>query len=172
LREAGYGPDRSALPDVPTEPAVSRALGGEGLLVGSLEQIRPRNWDIVTPVEAPALEGNAYEFATLPDGSLIVDESCKENLSSLADSVEEHLEPPYRAIGVRQRDRLWMVSARSIEIAKLATGGDELTLSSLDGEQTFSTDRQPSDPTLAPDDPCSLWRGTRRELRGARHATR
>jgi hypothetical protein len=152
LREAGYGTDRSALPDVPTEPAVSRALGGEGLLVGSLEQIRPRNWDIVTPVEAPALEGNAYEFATLPDGSLIVDASCDENLSSLADAVEEHLEPPYRAIAVRQTGRLWMVSARNIEIAQLATDGDELMLSSVDGDETFSIDGQPADATLAPDD--------------------
>jgi hypothetical protein len=151
LREAGYGPDGTALPDAPAEPAEARAPGGEGLLVGSLEQIRPRNWDIVTPVEAPALEGDAYEFATLPDGSLIVDESCKENLSSLADAVEEHLEPPYRAIAVRQTSRLWMVSARNIEIAQLATIGDEATLSSVDREQTFSIDGQPADATLAPD---------------------
>jgi hypothetical protein len=146
LREAGYGPDGTALPNA--DPPV--AASGEGLLVGSFEQIRPRNWDVVTPVEVPALDGNAYEFATLPDGSLIVDASCEENLSSLADAVEEHLQPPYRAIGVRQHDRLWMVSARNIEVEQLAAGGDELMLSSIDGQQTFSIDGQPADATYAP----------------------
>src|SRR4051812_4995640 len=73
LREAGYGTDGTALPNA--EPAVA---AGEGLLTGSFEPIRSRNWDITTPVEVPALEGAAHEFATLPDGSLIVDSSCEE----------------------------------------------------------------------------------------------
>jgi hypothetical protein len=159
LREAGYAPDGTSpgtvLP-VPVESTAPSPTAGsiepneEALPVGSLELFRPRNWDVVTPVEAPTLEGNAYEFATVPDGSLIVDPSCEEELSPLADAVENHLRPPYRAIGVRQQGRLWLVSARGIDVMRMAIEGDEVELSSVGGELAFWIDGEPDEATRAP----------------------
>ncbi len=76
-------------------------------------------WDVVLEAEAAGLRADAYEFAVLPDGNLIVDEGCDEELSMFADAVEETLQPPYRAVAVRKERTGWTVSARGIELRTL-----------------------------------------------------
>jgi len=70
-----------------------------------------------------------------------VDESCDESLSSLADAVEEVLEPPYRAVAVRQGMREWTVSARAIEVRRLRlTSGDSPRLICGDAANRLEVD--------------------------------
>lgn len=98
-------------------------------------------WDVLTGAEDDSLTEDSYEFATLPDGNLIVDENCDETLASLADAVEAELRPPYRAVAVRQGARVWSVSARRIQVEPLGlTDGDQLTLSSSGGQQRLEID--------------------------------
>src|SRR6267378_3361080 len=111
LREAGYDPSGKPAAPPEEEPAVSPDQGlvdapapwlvgppgpmdpRAGLTYGAAA--RPRIWDLVTPAEAPELNAQRYGFATVPDGSLIVDDDCDEDLSPLADAVESELKPPY-----------------------------------------------------------------------------
>jgi hypothetical protein len=98
-------------------------------------------WDVLTSVEDDSLTEDSYEFATLPDGDLIVDEKCDETLASLADAVEEELRPPYRAVAVRQGARVWSVSARPIQVEPLGlTEGDQLTLKCSGGQRWLEID--------------------------------
>ena len=157
LREAGYAPDGTKPEPAPPEAEPARTLGlrplfsvQEAYQVGSLDERRPRPWDVATAVEAPDLHGDAYAFATLPDGSLIVDGSTDEDLSPLADAVEEHLPPPYRAAAVRHDESAWSVSARRIQVIALPFDADELELASIGGERTFLVDAAPTEPAVAP----------------------
>ncbi len=109
---------------------------------------RPRRWDAVVSAEAPGVEGDKVEFVTLADGSVIVDDGQAEgDLTPLADALEAQVQPPYRAEGVRQRESVWAVAARRIELAEFVAAGDEIVLSEhgggrtlvVDGEQTFGT---------------------------------
>jgi len=147
LREAGYEPDGTKLPDSPppTVPA-------EPLFPALASPVQPRlgNWDAVTIAVAPGLREPGYDFATLPDGSLIVGETCDEDLSALAAAIEARLEPPYRARAIRQNDRQWLVSGRRIQVVQLAIEGDELELSSLGGQRLFSVDGSPVPSATAP----------------------
>jgi hypothetical protein len=168
LREAGYTPEGS-----PEDAAAARELGGletapeppqpeqeprlrsqsddlAALGVRSVGSPRPRAADSVTTVHVPELTGTEYAFTTLPDGTVIVDDDCDEDMSRLADAVEAHLDPPYRATGVRRDGDLWTVSARSIEVTNIAVDGDELELTSVAGERTYTVDGRPADQTLAP----------------------
>ena len=93
---------------------------------------RPEQWDVYLTVEAPSIAGDAVEFATLPEGDLIIDEEQGDaDLSPLADAVEQRLQPPYRAVGRRQDGALWAVAARRIDVRRLERDGDEFE--SLDG---------------------------------------
>ena len=82
---------------------------------------RPRRWDAVASAEAPGLAGDEVHFVTLPNGDVVVDEDePPDTLAPLADAVEQTIEPPYRAEGVRQREDVWAVAARRIAVTATA----------------------------------------------------
>ncbi len=102
---------------------------------------RPREWDVVTTVEAPYVAGDEVAFTTLPDGTLIVDEEQGEaSLGILADAIEQRLQPPYRAKGVRHSDTVWGVAANRIEVVRLEVEGDEIELTMHRGERSLTID--------------------------------
>jgi hypothetical protein len=88
---------------------------------------RPRRWDVVATAEAE-LHGGEVHFVALPDGTLLVDEDVPDGaLAPLADAVEQRVQPPYRAIGVRRGERVWAIAAVRTEIRELpGEEGDEL----------------------------------------------
>ena len=163
LREAGYSPDGTATGAVttgdprepepeaqPGPPSRSAADASDALGLRSAGNLGPSEPHVVVTTEAPELTGASYTFTTLPDGSLIVDDSCNEDLSRLADAVEEHVKPPYRAAASRHDDGLWVVFARPIEVVQLAADGDELELTSVAGERSYTVDGRSVDEGLAP----------------------
>jgi hypothetical protein len=150
LREAGLDPaellgDRRPAPLQP-QPAKS-VLGAVGVPDGS--SVGPKEWDTAVTVAAPGLEGDRVEFTTIPNGDVIVGrETGDADLSPLADAVERHVTPPYRAVGTRQDGELWAVGAKRIEVAKIPFGdGEKLALSQhgtghellVDGERSSGT---------------------------------
>jgi hypothetical protein len=134
LREAGLDSDQMlrdappAAPPQPLEPPRS-GLARAGVVDGS--SVGPKDWDATATVTAPALVGDRVEFTTLPDGDLIVGEQNGDaDLAPLADAVERHLGPPYRAVGQRQQGDLWSVGAKRIQVARIVfPEGDKLELS-------------------------------------------
>ena len=103
---------------------------------------RPRQWDVVATVEAD-LPGDAVHFVTLEDRTVVVDEDVPDGqLAPLADAVETQLDPPYRAEGTRQRDRLWAVGASKISVVAIdeQIGGDTVELAARDGVVTMLVD--------------------------------
>jgi len=179
LREAGYGPDGTKLENVPpvamaTAPSPPDAFmplfpQADGLL-GSSREPGAGHWDAVTIAAGSGLRDDAYEFATVPDGTRIVAETCDEDLSPFADAIEAQVQPPYRARAVRQANGMWLVSGRRIRVVELAAEGEELELSSLEGRRLFSVDGQPADPATAPSELAAL--GERRSVDYAVHASR
>ena len=157
LREAGLAESQRAVTtetepvqSEPPEPFPSGRPGATPFLAESYPE-RPAAWDAVTTADAPDLRGDRYEFATVPDGSVIVEETCDEDLSRLADAAERQLTPPYRALAVRQDERVWLVSARRISVVELPLDdGDELELSELGGRRIYSVDGTHLDPDTAP----------------------
>ncbi len=148
LREAGYEADGTKLPD-----AAPPRVAAEPLLPAvAASPVQPRlgEWDAVTIAVAPGLREPGYDFVTVPDGSLIVGETCDEDLAALADAIEARLQPPYRARAIRQNDRQWLVSGRRIQVVQLAIEGEELELSSLGGQRIFSVDGSPVPAASAP----------------------
>jgi hypothetical protein len=134
-------------PDVELSGAIPpgwRAYGSPG--VG-----HPPGNDVFATAAAPELTSDSRTFTTLPDGTLIVDESCEEDLSPLADAVEKHVRPPYTAFAQRREDGLFYISARPIKVARFTADGDDLELTSVDGVRTYSANGETTDPTLAPD---------------------
>ena len=163
LRKAGYSPDGTATgaattgdphepePEHESDPASRSAADvSDALGLRSAGNLGPSEPHVVVTTEAPELTGASYTFTTLPDGSLIVDDSCNEDLSRLADAVEEHVKSPYRAAASRHDDGLWVVLARPIEVARLAADGDELELTSMAGERSYTIDGRSVDAGLAP----------------------
>ena len=109
-----------APPDVFGNPAPLGEVAFHGIA-------RPRRWDVVTSAEAE-LPGTEVHFVALPDGTLLVDEDVPDGaLEPLAEAVEQSVQPPYRAVGVRRGERVWAVAAVQTEIRELAgEEGDEL----------------------------------------------
>jgi len=104
---------------------------------------RMREWDAMAIAEAPALEGEEVTFATLPDGTLIVDGD--EDCAPLADALETQLAPPYRAWALRRSEAQWAVAGRSIEVVELgAVDGDMVDLIVRDGERSLVVDGMPT----------------------------
>jgi hypothetical protein len=104
---------------------------------------RVREWDATAAVDAPDLRGDEIAFVILPDGSVVVDEEVGDApLAPLADAIEETLEPPYRARGVRQSASTWAVGARKVEVVELRPDveGETIELSSVGGERTMTVD--------------------------------
>lgn len=134
--------------DIGSGPAPSRASGlahvlaGGGFLMAPPDAFgnpsplghvafhgvaRPRRWDVVVSAETE-LPGTEVHFVALLDGTLLVDEDVPDGaLAPLADAVEESVEPPYRALGVRHGDRVWAVAAVRTQVRELpGEEGDEL----------------------------------------------
>jgi hypothetical protein len=108
---------------------------------------RPREWDAVVTAESRGLPGESVHFVALPDGSLVVDEDVPDDsLAPLADALEEYVEPPYRAEGVRRGEAVWAAAGRRIEVVELAeeVGGDELELAVHEGDRTLTVEGEPS----------------------------
>jgi hypothetical protein len=163
LREGGYSPDGTAIeasvdaesyePDLELESDPTLRRSGEvpeALGAGSASRSLLREPHVIAGAEAPDLSGEAYTFTTLPDGSMIVDDTGDEDLSRLADAVEEHLGRPYRAAAVRHGDGSWVISAWPIRVARLAAEGEELELTSVAGERTYAVDWDVVDDALVP----------------------
>jgi hypothetical protein len=149
LREAGLDPaqvlgDAANAPapfDLPQTP-LARARIPDG------SSLNPKEWDAAVTVSAPALAGDRVEFTTLPNRDLIVgEESGDADLSPLADAVERHVVPPYRAVGQRLHGDLWGVGAKKIVVAEIPfAGGDKLELSRHEsGHSELRVDGEPSD---------------------------
>ena len=143
MREAGLdmdgdGPDDAEHDDVLAAPP--RAVHD-----ASIGLPRPREFDALTVVEAPGLEGDAVEFVTLADGDLIVLEQEGEgDLSPLADAVESRLEPPYRARGVRHTDTLWSLAAIPVDVVRMEAEGGTVDVAVHAGERTATVDGEPT----------------------------
>jgi hypothetical protein len=102
---------------------------------------RPRRWDVVASAEAPGLRGDEVHFVARPNGDLVVDEDEPDNtLRTLAEAVEETIQPPYRAEAVRRDEDVWAVAARRIQVAELEAPGDEIELVVSGGERTLNVD--------------------------------
>jgi hypothetical protein len=149
LREAGLDVNQmlgEASPPPPPEPVEppKTGLAGAGVVDGSA--VGPKDWDVTCTVTAPALMGDRVQFATLPNGDLIIsEENGDADLTPLAETVERHLGPPYRAVGRRQDGNLWGVGAKRIQVAKIPfPTGEKLEFSQhvdegdlrVDGEQS------------------------------------
>jgi hypothetical protein len=86
---------------------------------------RQREWEAVATVEAE-LPGDRIDFAALPDGTLVVEVDVPDGaLAPVADAIESSLAPPYRAVAVRQDDRLWAVGANRIEVRAFPDHADD-----------------------------------------------
>ena len=105
---------------------------------------RLREWDAVGTVVLPELPGEELEFVTLPDRTVVVEEELPdEALSTLAETVEASLEPPYRARAVRREGGVWAVAAKTIDVAAVeGLEGDEVELAVQGGRRTLVVDGQ------------------------------
>jgi hypothetical protein len=145
LREAGLDrvvistPEPSSAPPVPDPaPWIDRSPRA-GLVFGSA-------WDTVTTVVAPGIEGDSVRFTVLPTGDLIVDGDEDGDLSAIADAIETHISPPYKAAATRQDGDVWGVGANRIEVSEFAyPDADRLELSERDGVGEFRIDDGPTD---------------------------
>ncbi|HEX5172518.1 MAG TPA: hypothetical protein VFV91_00050 [Gaiellaceae bacterium] len=152
LREAGLDPAQ-VLGDPPPPPVLEppkSLLAIVGVPDGS--GVSPKEWDAAVTVNAPALAGDRAEFTTIPNGDVLVDEETGDaDLSPLADAVERHVDPPYRAVAVRQGSELWAVGAKRIEVAEIPfPAGDKLELARNDGDEELRVDGEPSDEAVPP----------------------
>jgi hypothetical protein len=140
LREGGLDPAQvlgEAQPPPPPPGPTPSVLATLGVPDGS--RVPPKEWDATVAVAVPGLAGNRIEFTTLPNGDVIVDvEQGDADLSPLAEAVEKHLTPPYRARGHREDDALWGVAARRIDVRHLPKlKGDVVDLIVRNGQPDF-----------------------------------
>lgn len=153
LREAGLDPAQ-VLGDPPPPPMLEppkSLLSIVGVPDGSPPP--PKEWDAAVTVDAPGLAGDRIEFTTIPDGDVIVDrETGDADLSALADAVERHVPPPYRAVAQRQGGDLWAVGGKRIEVARIRfPRGDRLELSRNGDDEELRVDGEPSDAAIPPE---------------------
>lgn len=117
--------------------------------MGSLDVLhggRPRRWDAVATVEAPALEGDELEFTALADGTLLVDEEVPDGaLTPLAEALEQSVAAPYRARAVRSEGDVWGVAANRIDVIEVPEeiDGDTVSLALQGDERTLLIDDRP-----------------------------
>jgi hypothetical protein len=163
LREAGLDPAQSLgepvasteprrEPEPPSKPPQPLPFSTDGRrhdrwILG------PKEWDAALTVRAPALSGDRIEFTTIPNGDVIVsEESGDADLAPLADALEKHVSPPYRAVGTRQDGDLWGVGAKRIEVAQIPLPeGDELELSHSWDDSELRVDGEPSHAPVPPE---------------------
>jgi hypothetical protein len=152
LREAGIDPAQALGDSQPVQvgPAKSvlRALG-----VPDGSSPTPKEWDTTATVTGPGLVGDRVEFTTLPNGDVIVGEQTGDaDLAPLADAVERHLDPPYRAAAARQEGDLWAVGAKRIGVAQIPfPDGEKLELSRNGDAEELRVDGEASDSTVPPE---------------------
>lgn len=110
-------------------------------------------WDAAATVLAPGIEADAVNFTVLRGGDLIVEsEAGDSDLAPLADAIEQHIEPPYRAAASRQEGDLWAVGAKPIEVVEFAyPDADTLELSRRDGVEELRIDGGPTDVAPPPE---------------------
>jgi hypothetical protein len=153
LREAGLDPAQ-VLGDTPPQPAPFEPPQSIVSAVGLPHDLRlgPKEWDATATVTAPGLAGNRIEFTTIPNGDVIVtEESGDADLSPLADAVEQHVSPPYRALATRQDGDLWAVGAKRIEVAQIPfPEADKLELSKNGEDSELRVDGDSSDEPVPP----------------------
>jgi hypothetical protein len=121
--------------------------GRPGLgLAGITGVPRAREWDVVASAECPALLGDELSFATLADGTLILDGDQPEGaVAPLADAVEHRLAPPYRAEALRRSETVWAVAARHVLLRSLPSeAGEHVDASRVAGETTVLNDDVPT----------------------------
>jgi hypothetical protein len=108
---------------------------------------RAREWDAVVTADAPDLSVDEVHFVAVPSGDLIGDEKVLTgSLAPLARAVEEAIQPPYRAHGIRRNGAVWAVGALGIEVVTLPASfeGDELELVARDGQRVMHVDGMPA----------------------------
>jgi len=154
LREAGLDratdaepaqPDTEPEPPEPVDPYAGTYPADDVWGIWRRAMARPGEYDAVVSVHAPGVPGDAVEFATLPNGDVIVDtEQGDADLSPLADAVEKQLRSPYRVVARRGEDDVWSVAARGIDVLELDfAGGDEIELAAQDGRIDLRVDGKP-----------------------------
>jgi hypothetical protein len=111
---------------------------------------RSREWDAVVTAECgPA--GDTCVFVAVADRAPIHVGADAEPMNCLAKAVAGALEPPYRAVGIRQDGSSWAVGAVRIEVAELPADieGDELLLTmTQEGERALEIDGRPTAETI------------------------
>jgi hypothetical protein len=129
----------------PVDPFAETYAADNPLGIWRRALARPGEYDVVVTMDVAGITGDSVEFATLPNGDVIVDdEQGDPDLSPLADAVERQLPPPYRVVARRQDGDLWSVAARGIDVLELDfAGGDEIELASLDGRIDLRVDGEP-----------------------------
>jgi len=153
LRRAGLDPAHVLGDPQPPPPVLEptpSVLAAVGVADGS--GVGPKDWDTALTAMAPGLAGERVEFTTIPNGDVIVGEEAGDaDLSPLADAVERHVDPPYRAAAARQDGDLWAVGAKRIEVAKVPfPAGDKLELS-RNGDEELRVDGEPSGTPVPPE---------------------
>ncbi len=148
LRESGLAesqPEPVSEPPGPVDPLAGRYPADSGWAVWKTAMARPGEYDAVVSVHAPQIGGTRVEFATLPNGDVIVDsEQGDTDVSPLADAVERQVKPPYRVVAQRGEGDLWSVAARGIDVVPVDfSGGDEIELASVGGRVELTVDGEP-----------------------------
>jgi hypothetical protein len=132
-REAGLGPEPA-----PHDPGPH---WGE---VGIHGVHRPRAWDAVVTVDAPDVRGESAVFVILPDSSLLIEDyAFDDDLTLLADAIEDAVGAPLRAEAVRTDGTLFSVGGRRMHVAEIPEeiAADELELTiSPRGERVLLCD--------------------------------
>ena len=154
LRQAGLDSAQMLGEPQPPPPAPGppvSVLAAAGVPDGS--RVSPREWDATAVVRAPDLAGERVEFTTIPDGDVIVGEEAGDtDLSPLADAVERHIDPPYRAVAARQEGDLWAVGAKRIAAALISfPAGEKLELSWNGSDAELRVDGEQSDAAIPPE---------------------
>jgi hypothetical protein len=88
------------------------------------------------------IEGEAFAFVTLEDGSLIIEDQLgEESLEQVAAVVERRIERPYRARGFRADASRWVVIADVLDLYDFGTlTGEDVTFVAIGGERRLIVD--------------------------------
>jgi hypothetical protein len=143
--EPDADPDPSADAQSPPDPFALTYAASDPIGIWTRAMARPGEYDAFLEVHAPEIAGETAEFATLPEGDVIVDaEQGDADLSPLADAVEKQLPPPYRVVARRGEGGNWTVAARGIDVLELHfADGDQIELASIDGTIDLKVDGEP-----------------------------
>lgn len=88
------------------------------LAAGITGLARGKEWDAVATAEAPGTPGDEVGFVALADGRLFPETDWRGDLRPFADALAGAIDPPFRALAVRQPDR-WAVGAVAIDVREL-----------------------------------------------------